>query len=1468
MNSESNDLKTELFSKTVKVFKKIMKGSNKKDYFEILNENLFDLLEEEQMAVKKFIISHLCLIRLSNFEHEGIKMSKLKVFNEHDDLISFGNLSDLISQSHFFKKSIKNARKSISISDTISQKQKEFDHFLKSFIKNYIKKCSVSEYKSNVDLPKSNLKKLKYFDAHAQSNVFFLLNSILSVIQFCLQIDINFVKENCFNLMNMILSILEEYDSLCEKSLELFTKIFDILLIQNELKNKKQSINSLEMILNSFPFLIQMFYSPLHEYLLDFINLTSKSKNKDSFKKLKKKGRKKKNNLNASNISNVSNPNLDEMENMFLIQIRKLNCAVWGLLISVLNKFTNKISLEEGTLCIQILNQILLTLEQNKLYLLQDLIKEQIFSVRSKILKFIISKVHFSNKFKPLLELFFSLEKFNIFGKGGEKIRKFSVTEFTKTCIVGNKWDPKECKELYLSSIGIDNKLIKLRNINKSEHTIIINEEMHNLQITHHNFLDNFIYPDYDINMYKGQIFTQKDYLILIYMLLKSDEKGLLEIADFLISFISANKKSDKELLIEIILICHQIVLIKLNLYSSTPFIKGTISIKNFSYEKIFFETSKLIKLVCPYILNKENIKSCFELIINLYYVSSSQNQNSNIMDSKLNDTNSLMKLEIPDTQNSNELNEVRLYLNLNDVLCDMLLCLLNRSFDYFSNHGTDTDIKPKEFIMKNEMKRDILLKEFKVIRDELFQFVFSKIDSNSECSQNQYEQYSERAVQFLHLVKKEIDFSSESEILIENFRKFFLQFKNAKSEKIIKIFIEVSSTLHKKIGWTETNENDPSLIFSIYENSKEYLKKHISQRNMEFGENELIELFKLRFSSIRCCNEKDLVEELDFVKDILDNYTIEFWNYKPVEVISSCLRIYFHILQSAFFRMFEISKHTEKEKIFDNHLSFRPKAIQTFQKFLLFVKEKNKLNYEQLLKIRKEAFEVLIKSYVLVSNDMFQHHRFIYRVCDDSDIDNITGFLFECVGLHQYNSTNKDRGDNESLRISLNNDNISNNNSNSRNNNIGYLNSAQKDLIMKDKELKKIEFDQNDNLDDEKSNLSTISEGGLNKDTESNLIETERSIEFWSSTEGKELTYYFVVLVCELLENCSASFGNKLGPKFIFQMIMIKKLNPDLERSLSMFLKSILLKDIQESKKGLFWIHFLKVIQYPEIDKSLLLKTSKIFIKVFSNTFEFLKKGISISKMEMLRDQTEEIKKRDKKLNNLQKQYLSFCAYFIHLINPDANDFKKNLSFALTEHFLKRKYFRNEYHFSDCLLRLFEKMNNLIGNSNEVISQKKILENFISVALKQVKNDEQTIKEVKYDNQMMKNKNIDIGDNDNDNDIDKETIINEENDDNPKSTSDFDEISISANKTIKDKKKHKINKKIKKIKSEVNSERKDKDISHEKAQSELNLMKHDEDEEYHKIKNKRNLRKKKAMIISDGNLEAKPKRKYKKRNK
>ena len=1173
--------------------------SNQRDVIGQMSQGLSTEYSPETVGFLMNLVLHRCLLtKKSGIPPKQVNSLKNVIQTEKDLHSKIRELftAELTKRVREIQK-----KKTLSKSKMISKaKALDIDGFLYTIINN----CPDYEQKTetNLDLEEKvvlALREIGVLKSEINSTDWILL--MIDMVGVVLNSQNNHFEmgKNALNFLVNIMKSVMDIETACSLKFQIFKKIMNMFIIAQDHQSKEVRKKATKILSKTHNEVIHKLYFPLKKASNNLIKIFEN-------KQTKKKGKKKKALKNKQTqkykalIENLEE-NLEQIESITVL-----------LTSQVLTKFQKKYSCEEQASSLDLLLKFLLNLCNSQESVVYERVKQNVFLHRGKIVEFLVTKAYTSSDFDSILDNFLELETFNAF--------ETDSVNFDKSIVLKTKQKMK-------------------------------------LDLKGHCFLDNMVYSDYTVNEYRGQIMTQKNYLMVFLLMLNPNPEISRPVTQRMLNFLrkAANFRNlgeeqehtsySKEEFLEILMILFQMALLRMGQYQEC------FQIESVS-ESFALEFSNLLGVLRNHLWTRKLIGN----LVNWYLSLSPKFRTS----------------PKPNQQYSVE-----------EVLCQGILGFFEKCFQGNEPVDPNEEMALTSQVETKNNNHHFLLSIFSRSRDELFLVTFSKIKAYSKANENSQfhiSQSSEQAILFTKLLKKELRTSQED---LFHTKSFSQELEQVKDPRLLRNLIEWLYIFEKR--YTQKIEVDDSCrLHWVFEKNRLYLQEFMETNPGDLDEASFTCLLRVRFSAVYLTNSENLFKKLGFFKQIREQW--QNWNYRIVESLKSILNLSFCIMQSVFLRIFDIKRETNKEELVNAFMQTRSDTLNILQEFCKF--ESQSLSFRETLEIRKEAFELLIKTHMLLSNDIFSKYKLVYTQAREKDISHIKEFLGKTLGLY---SKSKSRGDVQEMQSQM-------------------LTSDNKKRIEQTREV------MSSLLEDQISNSNETPRKSEHPQKELPFEFSEQAKVFFASVSGRDVQYYLTLLVFELMEECSFSFGILLGPDLISKLAGEGGASGNLSPIVLSFLTKLLNQDTLTKPKAVFWKYYVKTLQLEGSSRNKA-NITKVFLKIYRA------KLAKLNKLEgALKSGGDHSQERSLLLSN----FLNCTAYLINVMDPKSKDYQGKVSYLLKSHLLKRKNFQSNRIYTEILLLLHKKTLEFDDSDLNVQVQKTMLENFVEKESIKVGNEDE----------------------------------------------------------------------------------------------------------------------------------------------
>ena len=1085
------------------------------------------------------------------------------------------------------------------------------------------------------------------------------------------------VAKNCLNFLVKILRVIAELKMICPQKVQIYQKIMGLLIsaqISPSLEVRQMTAQIIKVL---FKELLFNFHIPFKRQLLDLLQSFNDKMQKqqdttESLKRAKKKAKKQ---------VKLKKEYLRVVDHLQLV-LTGLNQSMLDLSLQVIIPFKRNSSVSEKASTLEQLTLVLLHLSKAKEFEIYETVKEHIFGKRQYIESFVTDSAGRSEQFETIFRDFLRLGAFNYYDSNQHESRL---------------------------------KAIRLRGPRGSHIQV---------DLEGHCFLDNMVYSDHSTREYKGQIITQKNYLISFMMILHPDPSVSQTVLRSLIMHVNSvflHKHSKSSILkahsdnsnsisqsvfLQVLLILYQMALLKTGHFQDVFVLTEPKSLVSVEFES-------LVRLLQNFDWDRSIVTSAMDWFVQL--------------------SDQFVQKESKDTsiQSVNSADPQSVY-GLEEVLCHAMLCFFDNCFDFKPKLGT---LIYREPLNKSFNHLKFLLGIFRSYRDRLFELTFAKMKFYSKdiqsknqvalaSSQEQDQGRShDQAIVFVKLLKRELEASEEG---LENTRRFICELEHVRDERLLKEMIEWVFLFGKKHAF-RLFDADECPLRGVFEKSRLVLQQSLRNNSANMNEAGFVSLLKVQFCAPFLPESEDLFTKLGFIHELLENYTIETWTYRSVSVIKACLNLVFLTLKSVFARVFDISLNGQKEALINTYLEYRPQALKCLQAFTLYRQHKNKLSFRKTMDIRKEAFELLVKVHLIVSNDRVADYKLVYCPSEPMHLRTIIGFLIECVGLGrpEYAGSAEPVELDETGSI------------NCKNVFLGIkergqlLNSFQKIIVKNYRQKIK------DVLSKDAIGKSIITNGrssafyqlfgklltpnSLEKEPFHQHLEPEHYIEakeFWKSQSGNDLRYYLMLLVCDLMDQASQTFGMTMAPHLIRHVTRDNISEDGLSGIVYSFLRKVLRHDMFVRVRARFWKYYLETVRAEQQNVIGILNVTRLFLKVYQSRVREIRRNQAKNISEKLQISSDKKQQEIFQAKIIFSNFLNLITYLINQIEPEAKDFRGMVTLLLVEYLLKVAHFENSQTYTKVLMLFHGSISEIEGVNPQIKKQKRMAEDFVTKEL------------------------------------------------------------------------------------------------------------------------------------------------------
>ena len=608
-------------------------------------------------------------------------------------------------------------------------------------------------------------------------------------------------------------------------------------------------------------------------------------------------------------------------------------------------------------------------------------------------------------------------------------------------------------------------------------------------------------------------------------------------------------------------------------------------------------------------------------------------------------------------------------------------------------------------FKANRDQLHDITFKKLKIDPLKMYPCLteqsFNQVDDNSFLSNSEN---VKETLFFIRMLKKELLTSKED---LQNTGVFATKLDSIQDERLLKEMIELVYLFGKKHPlWL--SEHPQHTLKSIFDKNLLKLRKSVSLNITNLQQETLLHLLKLQYSSVYLTQKQSFSVNLDIIHLLLDNYTLELWTFKSVRVIKSCLNLLYFSLKSAFLRTLDISLNHRNEDAINTYLKIRPEVLKRLSYFTLYSQSKNKLTCVEVVEIRKEAFELLIKMYSLISHDAFCEYKLIYTLPSRKGVETIIGFLVECAEISRSRLLEVEGVivEKELLR--------------ERTVLKRLIDVSEKVVITEYKKLVLSILEQDGILPKVLSSTNVFNrekdrDSSINSDpSNNNTKDTENLRQFWDSHSGADTKYYLFLLVCDLMDRCSKAFYLDLAPSLIFSLTHDNFIYKELSAVLYSFLRSVLRKDMRDRTKAFFWKIYLQTIQLEGQNYEKILSITRMFVTVYHSQVKEIRRSRSKHISEKLQVSSEAKEEEFLQHKIVFANYLNFLVYLIQQIEPEAKDYRRVLSSLLVGVLLRPGFFEVKRLYSEVLEMFLDCVEKIEGVHFEIKKQKRMVTDFV----------------------------------------------------------------------------------------------------------------------------------------------------------
>jgi hypothetical protein len=357
-----------------------------------------------------------------------------------------------------------------------------------------------------------------------------------------------------------------------------------------------------------------------------------------------------------------------------------------------------------------------------------------------------------------------------------------------------------------------------------------------------------------------------------------------------------------------------------------------------------------------------------------------------------------------------------------------------------------------------------------------------------------------------------------------------------AKSEKIIKLILT----------FFHVNKGSSRIIQDLLTQNYEMYQFQLSKTSLAINlqEDDRLLLFKINLIVRSFLIEKDIANDFWPINTILENFSSDKYTYEPYQIIRCCLNFKLSCYKAVYYRFFQSPNNIETAK--RNNDNARADLILLLETFMEYKSNNFSIHHKEKLKIRLEAFCLLLDLYQLVSSDVVWNLHFI---CYIPTVDN-THCLVKFI-MNSLESYDKDFGN--------------------------FLGSEQKVLLRRSRE-------------NSPKSTTRFEEEAPNSDKKDPQV----------SVENFSTIRFICIRTFEFIQKCSKSFGRRIGHELIALFYRCNSSEKFLENYIQTFLKKILLKDIEDIESIMFWNYLYRTVLFAGILVDKLSDLAKLFLKVY----------------------------------------------------------------------------------------------------------------------------------------------------------------------------------------------------------------------------------------------------------------------------
>ena len=1190
------------------------------------------------------LVFHRCLLtKKKGIPHSQVR-SLRKAIRDPDQLHT--KIADLLTRN-LEKTSAKGKKKR---KDLISKtKQTEIDDLLSVIIQKSLQNQLVPTDQPPFGIGESEFKsmiELGLFDVEVSCSKWIVV--LVDMVGIILNTQKNFcdMGVNALTLLRVILVAVIDSSLACPAKFQIFQKILKLFIIAQDNEARDIRVQAVSILKAQFVDVLRSLFFPLKR---TSNNLVEYFQGKLQKTKISRKRKKKK-----------AQSNFDTEHRSFIQKIREIEVSIEEEMVLLatqpLARFQKKYSTEEQLRSLQFLLLILESLVGSEHPSLFEKVKEKVFLHRGKLMEFVVLRAHQVKHFESMLESFLKLSEF------GDFQSSFDESTFVKS--------------------------------------IILNQEKINLDLRGHSLLDNMVYKDYTVNQYRGQMVTQKNYLMVFLLMLNPNPEVSSITRKCFVRYLNQvfkRRNSDtvptqtttltKEQFLEVVLIVYQMAALRCE-----------------EYQEVFTEVRVPISV-------SVKTKELFSVLRSLLW---DEKLASNLLDWYFELSFKFLQ-HFPSDKDVKSSSHSNMFYSLEELLCQGILSFFKECFD--GNQCVDPNSERELTPAEDERQQNhyLLLSLFEQSRDHLIELAFRKmevyqqhivLETNTKGGDSVGQPHCdsskvyEQAVLVVKLLKKEVRTSQKQ---LADTHRISLRLDSVKDPRLLRNLIEWMYLFGKRHPDLVTKHPMCDLE-AIFDKNKNKLQTYLKASPTDMNRDALTCLLRIRFSAFYLTRVWSLYAKLDFVFEVLRKYEEQYWSYSSVEVIVSCVHLLFFIMESVYIKILDVARSPTKGEDIQSFIECRPRVAKALQRLCSY--RSDQLSFTGLLEIRKEAFESLVKYHLLTGNDVFKEYKLIYTEPSKHDVDLVKGFLldFVCVG-----TKHRDTGLEHKEVVNV----------IPTEKGFSQMLTSNKKKIVSESRTQIEGLLQSEDLQG-KEDYSTPAKTDLSKSVDANQnvwqsLRSEHQQEaslFWKSMTGVDLQYYLTLKVFDLIEDCSETYWVLLVPE------LISRFSEDLDfkdHSVSVlysYLNKVLQND-QNQGKAFFWKFYLKSARLEGMTLKKLSSITRLFMHVYKNSFKRLK-ARNKEVVKMIQNSPESNTRQI-----MFRNFLNFSAYLIKEIDLNRDDYTRMIPQLLVDQILRKTHFESTRFYYDILLLLHKKIQE-VESTGDHDKQKLLVERFLEKELKQ----------------------------------------------------------------------------------------------------------------------------------------------------